>query len=171
MTITVTPTELKPDGSVAIRSDRALQFESEAQAREALATTVAELMRRADLSYSISESLEDNVERYYSATGHSFGWIMEGPGITNTDDAGNQIPSPAKRKAPSPLAIQIYRVGFMLLAVFILHIAMPPIENAVVLLGLASKSGAALISAAIRAAAILVLLFTLTMTILRLVRR
>lgn len=158
MAVTIIPTELSADGEAVERHDRAHTFPSRELAEEALKTTVASLMERAGMSYHPDKSLNENVDRYYSTTGHAFGWIME---TTEPEIPMAQVPHRGAK------GMAIWRLIYLIGINIILIVISPAIEDAIVLFRLTTPTGAALVTTVIRAFAIVALIAVFVLTIRR----
>jgi hypothetical protein len=112
MSVTVIPTERDRAGNPVERRDKAQSLPDRAAAELLLSATVGELMKRAGMRYDPSRTLEENTAAYYDATGHAFGWIIEGIEVE---------PSPVPTKIRwSKLAYLLFMAGFALVITAVL---------------------------------------------------
>lgn len=156
MAITVVPTELSSDGKTIERRDRALMFDSIENARIALGTTVARLMSLAGMEYDEGIGLEENVELYYNATGHAFGWVIEG--------ASTPVAPAVPQRLKNRIGLRILRLLYLFFAIVFFSIIATPFGNALVLLHIATPANAAFLVTAVRALLVLAFLILLAQT-------
>ena len=154
MPVTVIPTERDQDGNTVLRWTQARPFEDLAQARSALAETVARMMDQAGMTYDGSRSLEENTDALFDYTGIEFGWIIDTSATPENPPDTEAPPQYTARPVPA-LYPDLVRFGYVFCGAAFLFLVSPVIERLMRGLELSSPQAASLSAALIRSLAII----------------